>query len=112
MFEAPLSIDKTVSVVGPYRCSQKMEETAPKSDALGTGSNPHIWLFLGAEVDSEQTHPWSQTISTSNEAGSQSLGWMCLNLSTVRIFHLCTEHQQNSDPPGIQPNLSGMPKMD
>jgi hypothetical protein len=111
-FEAPLPIEKTVSVVGPCKYSQKMEETALKSDVLGTGSNLHIWLFLGAEAGSEQTHPRSQTISTSNEARSQTLGWMCLNSSMARIFHLPTEHQQNSDPPGIQLNLSSMPKMD
>ncbi|KAJ7864361.1 hypothetical protein B0H13DRAFT_1899168 [Mycena leptocephala] len=111
-FEAPLPIDKTVSVVSLCECSQKTEETALKSDSLGTGSNLHIWLFLGAEAGSEQTHPQSQTISTSKEAGSQTLGWMRLNSLMARIFRLRTDHQQNLDPPGIQPNLSGMPKMD
>jgi hypothetical protein len=34
---------------------------------------------------------------------------MRLNSSMAGIFHLRMDHQQNSDPPGIQPNLSGMP---
>ncbi|KAJ7878037.1 hypothetical protein B0H13DRAFT_1892911 [Mycena leptocephala] len=55
-FEAPLPIYDTVGG-RPCERSQKTEETALKSDALGTGSNLHIWPFLGAEAGSEQTHP-------------------------------------------------------
>jgi hypothetical protein len=55
-FEAPLPINDTVGG-RPCERSQKTEETALKSDALGTGSNLHIWPFLGAEAGSEQTHP-------------------------------------------------------
>jgi hypothetical protein len=100
-FEAPLHINDTVSVVSPCERSHKTEETALKSDALGTGSNLHIWPFLGAEAGSEQTHPTVTNQFYLKRGRVSNLGWMHLNSSMVGIFHLRTDHQQNSDPSRI-----------
>ncbi|KAJ7880675.1 hypothetical protein B0H13DRAFT_1891675 [Mycena leptocephala] len=53
----------------------------------------------------------SQTISPSNEAGQHAPGWMRSQSWTAAFFHLRTDHRQNSDPPGVQPNPSGIPNL-